>query len=199
MSIYGITSGRDTNKEEKAGTHIQFLDDGGITFEEAEEVFVCKIVARAYVKDGELVYAGFLIKASVDCNENNPRFIVGQLRTPRYWKWVAATSMRSGQPGINGKEYSSFEIPVASKKEQDAIAKTLLTFDTHIANLSELILDGVSRATHSGPLRVSSLDHEVFDDPVEDRSVVEAFLGKLDEVACGNGHVVMHLDLDVTH
>ena len=54
MSIYGVTSGRDTNKEEKAGTHIQFLDDGGITFEEAEEVFVCKIVARAYVKDGEL-------------------------------------------------------------------------------------------------------------------------------------------------
>ncbi|MDO4339800.1 MAG: restriction endonuclease subunit S [Eubacteriales bacterium] len=90
-------------------------------------------------RDGELVYAGFLIKASVDCEEYNPRFVVGQLRTPRYWRWVAATSMRSGQPGINGKEYSSFEIPVASKKEQDAIAETLSAFDTHIDNLSELI------------------------------------------------------------
>lgn len=90
-------------------------------------------------RDGELIYAGFLIKASVDCEEYNPRFIVGQLRTPRYWRWVAATSMRSGQPGINGKEYSSFEIPVASKKEQDAIAETLSAFDTHIDNLGELI------------------------------------------------------------
>ena len=54
MSIYGVKSGRDVNKEELAGTHIQFLDDGGITFEEADEVFVCKIVAKAYIKDGEL-------------------------------------------------------------------------------------------------------------------------------------------------
>ena len=54
FAIYGTKSGRDINKEEVAGTHIRFLDDGGITFDEAEEVFVCKIVARAYVKDGEL-------------------------------------------------------------------------------------------------------------------------------------------------
>lgn len=90
-------------------------------------------------KDGELVYAGFLIKASVNCEENNPRFIVGQLRTPRYWAWVAATSMRSGQPGINGKEYSSFLVPVASKREQDAIAEALASFDNYIDNLTELI------------------------------------------------------------
>ena len=30
------------------------MDDGGITFEEADEVFVCKIVARANVDEGEL-------------------------------------------------------------------------------------------------------------------------------------------------
>ncbi len=90
-------------------------------------------------KDGDLVYAGFLIKASIDASRHNPRFIVGQLRTPRYWSWVAAMSMRSGQPGINGKEYSSFLVPVAPKKEQDAIADTLQVFDTHISNLTELI------------------------------------------------------------
>jgi len=47
--------------------------------------------------------------------------------------------MRSGQPGINGKQYSSFLIPVASKEEQDDIAETLSCIDTHIANLTELI------------------------------------------------------------
>ena len=38
FGVYGSKSGRDMNKEEKAGTHIKFLDDGGITFEEAKEV-----------------------------------------------------------------------------------------------------------------------------------------------------------------
>lgn len=90
-------------------------------------------------KDGKLVYAGFLIKVSIDCEKHNPRFIVGQLKTKRFWKWVAATSMRSGQPGINGKEYASFRILIATKQEEDAIAATLASFDTHIDNLAALI------------------------------------------------------------
>lgn len=90
-------------------------------------------------RDGKFVYAGFLIRASVDEEKYNAKYIVSQLRTPRYWAWVAATSMRSGQPGINGKEYSSFLIPITSKEEQDAIAETLSCFDDHIADLTELI------------------------------------------------------------
>ena len=90
-------------------------------------------------EDGELVYAGFLIKAAVNVRSYNPRFVFGQLRTRRYWTWVAATSMRSGQPGINGKEYAAFLIPIAPKKEQDKIAETLLKFDTYIDDLTELI------------------------------------------------------------
>lgn len=92
-----------------------------------------------HLKDGKLVYAGFLIKVSIDCEKHNPRFIVGQLKTKRFWKWVAATSMRSGQPGINGKEYASFRILIATKQEEDAIAATLASFDTHIDNLAALI------------------------------------------------------------
>ena len=50
-NIYGTKSGRDINKEKEAGTHIKFLEDGGITFEEAEEVYVCKMLAKANIKD----------------------------------------------------------------------------------------------------------------------------------------------------
>ena len=46
FGAYGSKSGKDINKEEVSGTHIKFLDDGGITFEEAVEVFVCKIIVR---------------------------------------------------------------------------------------------------------------------------------------------------------
>ena len=51
---YGSKSGRDINKEETCGTHIKFLDDGGITFEEAVEVFVCKIVAKAHLTENDV-------------------------------------------------------------------------------------------------------------------------------------------------
>ena len=51
---YGNRSGRDINKEEVAGTHIQYLDNGGITFEEADEFYVCKMVGKAYFKKEDL-------------------------------------------------------------------------------------------------------------------------------------------------
>ena len=54
FAIYGQKSGRDVNKEEEAGTHIQFLDNGGITFEEAEEIYVCRIIAKSYLKEENL-------------------------------------------------------------------------------------------------------------------------------------------------
>ena len=57
FTVYGTKSGRDINKEEVAGTHIKFLDNGGITFDEAEEVFVCKMLGKAYIKD-EDAYPG---------------------------------------------------------------------------------------------------------------------------------------------
>ena len=57
FAVYGTKSGRDINKEEVAGTHIRFLDNGGITFDEAEEVFVCRMLGKAYIQD-EDAYPG---------------------------------------------------------------------------------------------------------------------------------------------
>ena len=51
---YGNKSGKDVNKEEVSGTHIKFLDDGGITFEEASEVFVCKIIAKQHITEKDI-------------------------------------------------------------------------------------------------------------------------------------------------
>ena len=120
-------------------------------------------VGKSYcydIRDGKLVYAGYLIKASVDCDKFDPRYIAAQLKTPRYWSWVISMSMRSGQPGINSQEYSSFLIPIPPFAEQKAIADTLGTFDAHIKNLSELIekkkaiRDGALEDLMSGKIRL---------------------------------------------
>ena len=51
---YGNKSGRDIDKEKETGAQIQFLDNGGITFEEAEEVYVCKMMAKTYLEKENL-------------------------------------------------------------------------------------------------------------------------------------------------
>ena len=51
---YGYKSGRDVNKEEVTGGHIKFLDNGGITFEEAVEVYACRIVAKAHLSENDI-------------------------------------------------------------------------------------------------------------------------------------------------
>ena len=51
---YGNQSGRDINKEEVSGAQIQFMENGGITFREAEEVYVCKVMARTYFEEKNL-------------------------------------------------------------------------------------------------------------------------------------------------
>jgi enoyl-CoA hydratase len=52
--LYGSVSGRDFDKEKISGTHIKFLEDGGITFEEALEVYVCKKIAVSHLKEEEV-------------------------------------------------------------------------------------------------------------------------------------------------
>ena len=44
--------------------------------------------------------------------------------------------------------------------------------------LGELTLDAVSRATHTGSVRASALDHKAVDDTVEDQAVIKAFFSK---------------------
>ena len=51
---YGNQSGRDINKEELTGAQIQFMENGGITFKEAEEVYVCKVMARTHLEEKNL-------------------------------------------------------------------------------------------------------------------------------------------------
>ena len=52
--LYGTLSGRDYNKEKMSGSHIKFLDDGGITFEETNEVYVCRKLVSSHFKEEEV-------------------------------------------------------------------------------------------------------------------------------------------------
>lgn len=94
-------------------------------------------------KDGDLYYAGFLIKFHV--KGENAKFIFYQTCTHEYEKWVHIMSTRSGQPGINSEEYSSMKIKLPCKEEQQKIADCLSSLDNLIQNQQKIVTNWQQR------------------------------------------------------
>ena len=98
-------------------------------------------VGKTYLynpNDGVLVFAGFLIRVKANDDVLHPEFFKYQTQTPQYKNWIAANSMRTGQPGINGNEYEeySFFLPFKNNRpdlpEQRRIAEILSGIDRKI-------------------------------------------------------------------
>lgn len=89
--------------------------------------------------DGQLVFAGFLIRVQPDPDILLPAFAAAYVTTGPYWNWVRLVSMRSGQPGINGIEYAQLPIPRPPLHEQRAIAAALSDVDALLAKLDQII------------------------------------------------------------
>ena len=81
--------------------------------------------------DGSVYFAGFLIRARIGKNAD-PEFVYQTTLTDVYRKYVAVTSQRSGQPGVNAQEYAEFQIMLPSKLEQRQIGTTLCSLDSLI-------------------------------------------------------------------
>ena len=91
-------------------------------------------VGKSYIyknSDGLVYYAGFLIRARIK-EEYDTEFVFQNTLTDRYNKYIAVTSQRSGQPGVNAQEYAEFEIEVPKKEEQTKIG-------TYFRNIDHLI------------------------------------------------------------
>ena len=88
--------------------------------------------------DGKLYFAGFLIRISVN-NDNNSTFVYNSTLTNKYKRWVQLTSMRSGQPGINSQEYSSYRSYYPQLNEQNKIAFFFEALDRRIEKQRQLV------------------------------------------------------------
>ena len=115
------------------------LCDGDILF-----VRTGATVGKAYHysrEDGDLVYAGFLIRFSIDRESYDDRFIYYQFQTSRYRNWIITMSARSGQPGINANEYGKYQLLIPPTiEEQQRIADILSTVDMLIEQLKSELL-----------------------------------------------------------
>ena len=80
--------------------------------------------------DGNLYFAGFLIKFHID--KADPKFIFYNTLKDEYLNWVSVMSVRSGQPGINSNEYTKLPLYLPSIDEQNKISKFLNKIDEKI-------------------------------------------------------------------
>ena len=88
-------------------------------------------VGKTYLynpNDGDLYYAGFLIRGKVK-EDYDAGFIYQNTLTKEYDSFIRITSQRSGQPGVNSKEYATFRLNIPCKDEQEKISKVLNNLD----------------------------------------------------------------------
>ena len=64
--------------------------------------------------DGTVYFAGFLIRARIG-ESADPEFVYQATLTDAYKKYVAITSQRSGQPGVNAQEYADYQLMLPSR------------------------------------------------------------------------------------
>ena len=75
--------------------------------------------------DGEFVFAGFLIKFSLDPEKVNPRYIKYYCLSKEYRDWIAAFNTGSTRGNINAQTLASMPISLPDKTIQDRVVKVL--------------------------------------------------------------------------
>ena len=88
--------------------------------------------------DGEFVYAGFLIKFSIDTQKVNPYYIKYFCQSDIYKQWVQSFNTGSTRGNINAKTYSDMQIPLPPRKQQDFLVSILKPIDDKIAANKEI-------------------------------------------------------------
>ena len=78
--------------------------------------------------DGIVYFAGFLIRARIKAGYD-ARVCFSKYSIESYGKYIQITSQRSGQPGVNAKEYSDYAFNLPTYDEQKKIGNFLHQID----------------------------------------------------------------------
>ncbi|MBR5653457.1 MAG: restriction endonuclease subunit S [Prevotella sp.] len=131
---------------------------------------------RAYFydgSDGELVYAGFLIKFSLDEGKVNPRLLKYYTHSKHYYDWVNSFDTGGTRGNINAKTYGSMPIILPLRPIQDRIVEILKSLDDKI-EINKRINDNFEQQAQA-LFKSWFVDFE----PFKDGEFVESELGRI--------------------
>ena len=82
--------------------------------------------------DGKFVYAGFLIKFSIDPKKINPKYVKYYCLSQTYKDWISAFNTGSTRGNINAQTLASMPIPLIPRVQQDRMVSILERFSEKI-------------------------------------------------------------------
>ena len=88
--------------------------------------------------DGDLYYAGFLIRIHVN-SDVNCGYVFQNTLTEAYRRWVLLESARSGQPGINAEQYKQYRFLLPPLELQNKISTLATNLDNLICKEENLL------------------------------------------------------------
>lgn len=94
--------------------------------------------------DGVFVFAGFLIKFSLDPQKVNPLFVKYYCQSTQYRNWVKSFSTGSTRGNINAQTFGNMDIPLPSRAAQDYLVSVLSPIDAKI-KLNQKINDNLQQ------------------------------------------------------
>ncbi len=90
-------------------------------------------------KYGKCLYAGYLIRFRLKNESILPKYLKYFTETVLYWDWVHQNITGTSQPNINGKIYSSLNIPLPPLNIQEEIVKACQKVDDEVGKANEMI------------------------------------------------------------
>jgi restriction endonuclease S subunit len=78
--------------------------------------------------DGKLVFAGYLIKFSVNPAKIIPEYVKYFCQTKQYYDWVLSSSNGTTRKNLNAQDYGLLPIPMMSRAEQQHIVDLMCLF-----------------------------------------------------------------------
>ena len=118
-------------------TSVDHVDSSKYYLEENDIVFARTgaSTGRAFFyekKYGRLVYAGFLIKFSINEKKVNPKYLKYYTLSDQYKGWVKAYTGGSTRGNINAKTFGELSIELPPRNQQDFLVKVLSSLDDKI-------------------------------------------------------------------
>jgi len=83
-------------------------------------------------KNGQLAFAGFLIKYSLDPKKLNPKYLRYFTISNEYRTWVTNLSLGSTRGNINAQTFSNLPLTLPTRVQQDTLVKILSALDAKI-------------------------------------------------------------------
>ena len=88
--------------------------------------------------DGEFVYAGFLIKFSLDPEKVNPKYVKYYCMSDAYKGWIHSFNTGSTRGNINAQTLGGMPIPLPPRQQQDGIVAILSGLEAKIRKNNEI-------------------------------------------------------------